>query len=287
MILIHHSLILGGLVLVLWAGPTGAAAPMADENEPVKVDKTQAPADPLERLLVEMSRLTEEVSSLRLQLAEARLRSEEAERELEELRQFIRDHHELGNDFAQYRTVKAITERESRQRLAEANRQRREADREARRQRAEEIRKQREAEQAEDNRLDRYRKAGFSPLGLNVFIGRMAYSYNTLERNPVRVDYDPFIGLYYRPGGPLVEIDYSTMTISGSLLNASEEVRNVGIAITFFDENGAQVGGEIVRLSNARPDVPYPFTATLDMALDRPFSSSSTYVLYADLIQRD
>ena len=42
------------------------------------------------------------------------------------------------------------------------------------------------------------------------------------------------------------------------------------------------MGGEIVQVNNARPDVPYPFTATLEMALDRPFSSSSTNVLYAD-----
>ena len=48
---------------------------------------------------------------------------------------------------------------------------------------------------------------------------------------------------------------------------------------------GAQVGGEIVRINNARPDVPYPFTATLDMALNGPFDSSSTYVLYADPIE--
>ena len=79
-------------------------------------------------------------------------------------------------------------------------------------------------------------------------------------------------------------IDFSRLTISGSVLNASDEPRHVGVAITFFDEYGNQVGSEIVQINNARPDVPYPFTSKLEMALDRPFSSSSTYVLYADAI---
>ena len=77
------------------------------------------------------------------------------------------------------------------------------------------------------------------------------------------------------------------MTISGSVLNAADEVRNVGVAITFFDENGNQVGSETIQINNARPNVPYPFTSTLTMALNRPFSSSTTYVLYADSAEGD
>ena len=75
------------------------------------------------------------------------------------------------------------------------------------------------------------------------------------------------------------------MSISGSILNASSEVRNIGVAMTFFDNHGNQVGSEIVRIDNARPNVPYPFNAKLDMALDRAFSTSSTYVLYADPVE--
>ena len=75
------------------------------------------------------------------------------------------------------------------------------------------------------------------------------------------------------------------MTISGSILNAAEEVRNIGVAVAFFDENGTQVGGEIIQVNNARPDVPYPFTATIAMALNRAFTSASTYVLYADPVE--
>mgnify|MGYP001999636056 CR=1 FL=1 len=42
-------------------------------------------------------------------------------------------------------------------------------------------------------------------------------------------------------------------------------------------------GAEIVEIQNARPNVPYPFTKKIDMALNRPFASHSTYVLYADV----
>jgi hypothetical protein len=38
---------------------------------------------------------------------------------------------------------------------------------------------------------------------------------------------------------------------------------------------------------SARPDVPYPFTSKIDMALNRAFDSSSIYVLYADPVQLD
>ena len=74
------------------------------------------------------------------------------------------------------------------------------------------------------------------------------------------------------------------MTISGTVVNGSGKLRNIGVAITFFDESGIQVGGEIIKINNARPDVPYPFTTTLRMALNRPYSSSSSYVLYADQV---
>jgi len=245
------------------------------------------PADSVQLLVNEVKRLMAEVSTLREELAQVQLQAAEANRELEEMRQFIRDHHEYGTDFQQYRAIKAIAEREAQQRQAEIARQQREEERAARRARYEAAREKRQAEQAEKRRLDRYREAGFSSAGLDVFVGKTAFYYNTIESNPMRIDYDPLLGLYYRPHGPQTKIDFSKMTISGSVLNAAEEVRNVGIAVTFFDENGNQVGGEIIKINNARPDVPYPFTSTIDMALNRPFNSSSTYVLYADAIQSE
>jgi hypothetical protein len=77
------------------------------------------------------------------------------------------------------------------------------------------------------------------------------------------------------------------MTISGSVLNAADDVRDMGVAITFFDDNGNQVGHEIVQIKNARPNVPYPFTSRLDMALNRAFTSSSIYVLYSDPVEAE
>ncbi len=263
----------------LWPGPAPALAQPPPETEAAAADED---VDPQRRLLDKVARLTAELTHLRLELAEARLEARETKDDLAELRQFVRDHREYGDDFARYREMKVIAEREARRRVSEANRTTRDAERAARRLRSREIREQRTREEAEGQRLDRYRQAGFSSLGLDVFVSRMAYSYETRETNPARVDYDPFIGLYYRPGGPTVRLDFGRMTISGSVLNAKAEVYNIGVAITFFDEVGNQVGGEIVQIDNARPDVPYPFTASLSMALDRPFISSSTYVLYAD-----
>jgi len=206
---------------------------------------------------------------------------------LERMRQFMRDHHEFGRDFEQYKEVRAVVEREARQRQIEENRRRAEQAREERRERYLAARAEREQQQVEREDLARYERAGFEDIGLDVWTGRMAYSYGTKSRNDSWVDYDPIVGLYYRPGYPTAEIDYGRMTISGSVINASEETRNLGVAITFFDEYGNQVGAEIVQVNNARPDVHYPFTAVLDMSLNRPFTSSSTYVLSADPIAAD
>jgi hypothetical protein len=68
-------------------------------------------------------------------------------------------------------------------------------------------------------------------------------------------------------------------------MSAAEDVRNIGIALVFFDAAGNQVGHETVQVENARPEVPYPFTSTIGMASDRPFASSSQYVLYSDPVE--
>jgi hypothetical protein len=109
----------------------------------------------------------------------------------------------------------------------------------------------------------------------------MAYAYETNDSERQEVNYHPHFG-WYENTITSTDIDFSKMTISGSVLNASDELRNIGVAITFFDEFGNQVGHEMVQIRNARPDVPYPFTSVIDMALNREFDSVSTYVLYAD-----
>ncbi|TVQ52731.1 MAG: hypothetical protein EA377_09515 [Phycisphaerales bacterium] len=243
-----------------------------------------SPARPLtgDRAVDEIIReLLEENRTLRTQLADARLEAEIAQRELEELRQFILDHHEYGRDFEAYRSLRELREREAQQR-AYQRRQERRAEERARR---EEQRRAAQDEKREREQLEhesrKYREAGFQPLGFDVFAGRMAYHYRALDAERTQLLYDPFLGFYHTPQ-PRDEVDYSTMTISGSIVNASREVRNIGVAITFFDQHGNQIGHEIIQVNNARPDVPYPFTSRVDMAAGRPFESSSTYVLYAD-----
>jgi hypothetical protein len=265
------------LVLALLAAPASTA------ERPTGPDTIAVTAsDSLDDLLAEVSRMIGELRQLRKELAAARLEAAEARREAADLRQFITDHREYGDDFEQYQAFKAIAEREARQREAQRTRERLEQQRAEQRQRREQARAEREAEQAEQRRLDRYAERGFAPVGLDVFGGRMAFSYQTVESNPVRVDWDINLGRFLRPLPPHRQIDFSQMTISGSILNAADQTRNIGVAIVFFDERGNQVGSETIQVNNARPDVPYPFTSTIEMALNRPFASSSTYVLYAD-----
>jgi hypothetical protein len=238
------------------------------------------PSDDLAKMLLdEIDSLEAQLHALRLELAQAHLEAAAAQRELAELKQFLEDHHEFGSDFQQYRSIKAIAEQEARERRVQQMRERRDAERLKRLEARESEPAQREA-----RRDDRYRQAGFTPVGSEVYVSQMAFYYKTKDDIPYRFNYIPGFGRYMRFSRPTREIDFSSMTISGSVLNAAEETRHVGIAVTFFDENGNQVGGETVQVNNARPNVPYPFSATIEMALDRPFASSTTYVLFADPI---
>jgi hypothetical protein len=248
------------------------------------------PRDPLAILAAEIERLEKVVEAQRQELAQARLEAAEAWRKLDELREFIRDNEQLGRDFGQYRAVKAVAEREARMARAQAARQRREAEREAQQRKREEARAERDKAQDESERLKGYHDQGFMSLGFDVFLANMAFNYPTVNGGPpARLDWDFRLGhylrFYPRTLGWGRQIDFSTMTISGSVLNASNETRNIGIAVTFFDERGSQVGGEIVQINNARPDVPYPFTTTISMALNRAFSSATAYVLYGDPVE--
>lgn len=269
-------LVAGGLAL---AGP----APQTGDDTAAEHEQYE-PLDPIDLLLEQIDALNETVEALRQELAQSRLETAEARSELDELRVFIDDHHEFGRDFEQYRAVKAAAERDARARRAEAAKAEREAAQERRTEQQRLAAAERAEQQAAQERIQRYRDAGFAGIGHNVFAGQMAFYYGADAGMPARIDWDPrtgnFLRLYPYLSGTV--IDYSTMTISGSILNATEETRNIGVAITFFDELGNQVGGEIVQVNNARPDVPYPFTATISMALNRPFASSSTHVLYAD-----
>ncbi len=229
----------------------------------------------------EIKSLSPESEAFRLELASVQMELAKARKELDELRQFILDHHQYGDAFDQYTKIRSLAVSDARRRQTQALQEHqaaREAERAARRQAATEKRRH---DQAEQKRLARYRKAGLRPIGLDVFAGRMAYYYADKARTIVDIEYEPTRGRYLKPRRR-DDIDFSAMTISGGVLSAFNQPRNIAIAITFFDEAGNQVGGDIIQVINARRDVLYPFTATIDMALNRPFASAHTYVLYAE-----
>ena len=262
---------------------TPTTSPQADATS-----EKEPEADPLQLLLDEIQQLHTEILTLRRQVAQAQMASSQAKRELAELRLFIDDHHEFGQDFQQYKAVKAIAEREARGRRQAVVRDQREAQRAEGQTRRQAARAERAQREAQARRLADYRRAGFTPLGLDVYVGKMAYYDRAKNTTYYDIEYDPFLsGYFVDPEYRRARPDFSSMTISGSVLNAADAVRNVGVAITFFDENGNQVGSETIQINNARPNVPYPFTSTLTMALNRPFSSSTTYVLYADSAEGD
>jgi hypothetical protein len=241
----------------------------------------QADLGIVERLVAQLDALHDEIAELRRALAEARLGATTAQRQLAELRQFMADHGEFGRDFEQYQGVKAAAARDASRRASEEARQRYEQEKARRQVRMQHAREARAQERQADETLAYYGDRGFEPIGLDVYVSRIGYSYNPVDATASRIDYSPGFGNYLRlyPG---ITIDYSRLTISGSVLNAAADVRNIGIAVTFFDEAGNQVGHETVQVTNARPQVPYPFTSTITMALDRPFASATHYVLYAD-----
>jgi len=264
-------------------------AEAADQDDGLeKPAKPAPPRDPrnavIEELVAEIGKLRAELLSMREEMAQARLEADLAKRELEELQQFIRDNREYGDDFAQYQAIKEIAEREERIRRQQETRAKREEEMARRRAERNMAAAQQEVIAAEQAEMEKYRRAGFEPLGLDAYLGRTGFFYHQQQQTGARVEYEPFLGRFLEPVQTSY-IDYSEMTISGSALNASDEVRNLGIAIAFFDRRGNQVGATTVQINNARPDVPYPFTALVKMALDGPFASSSSWVLYADPVE--
>lgn len=251
-------------------------APQDGDGRMITIERKQ-----VEALLDEIDRLKGVIDDLHARMAAAKLEHAKEKRELDELRQFIEDRREFGDDYRQYKQVKEIAQREERRRQYE----------EMQRQREQEAREKREAagardvQKAEDERLAAYRRAGFAPVGFDVFLGKMGYFYGTVGQSNVGIEYEPGIGLFYEPVNAPRRIDYSRMKLSGAVLNASNQVRNIGVAIAFFDANGNQIGAETVQIHNARPNVPYPFTATLEMAAGQPFASSSQWVLFADPVE--
>ena len=264
------------------------APPTATSSDKQSAGDKEKESDPIKMLLKEVDRVHAQLIALRQELAQAQLERNKVQHELDVLKQFISDNKQFGQDFAQYKAVKDIAEREVKQRKQDEARRKRDEEQNQRAQRRREIKAQREISKAEKNRLNDYRRAGFSPVGLDVFVGKMAFYYGSDDTTTYNVRYYPYIRRYnYGQYNRGKQLDFSSMTISGSVVNAADVTRNLGIAITFFDEDGNQVGSETVQINNARPNVPYPFTSKLAMALNRAFDSSTTYVLYADPIIND
>ncbi|MGI9012651.1 MAG: hypothetical protein ACR2GY_00210 [Phycisphaerales bacterium] len=274
--------------VVVWTPATFAlqAEDVQDVQEvnPASQDPKPQDVSPVRSLIEEVQDLRAEIARIRHELATAWMERDEARRQLAELQQFMRDRREFGDDFERYQSFREMRSEEERQKLAAETRARRDREIEERRQRRDQLRAEQQARAAEEAVVERYRRAGFDPVGLDVYIGRTGFFYDVKRSTGTRVEYEPIIGHFLTPVETSA-IDYSAMTISGTILNASGEVRNIGIAIAFFDQRGNQVGSETIQLNNARPDVPYPFTSRIEMALDGPFRSSSSWVLYADPVE--
>lgn len=262
-------------------------------------------------LLIRYEAAMEESKALRKRMADGELELATVRRELAELEQFMADHDAYGRDFIQYRGVKEVAEREARRRAAEEKREEYEEGKAEQRRRRQEVNALRKAERAEDRRERRYANAGFNSIGQEVYLSSMSFQYKQLylpDDGYIRTrgvssypfyrygghgfssfgfGFQPFSSYYWhRP--KIIEIDYdpaldyTAMSLSGSVLNGLDEPRNVGVAIAFFDEGGNQIGGDTVEIESARTDVPYPFTLELTMSRNQPFYSYRINVLYSD-----
>lgn len=226
---------------------------------------------------------TVELMNLQRDLAKSNLALAGLQKEFDDLKQFIIDHDTYGSDFTAYSKVVEETRRQAR---AAAVREKRARD-EERKKKREEARRRLDESRKKTDLEALYDEKGFAPVGQDVYTSRSAFFYAPYEGEDGKtIQYRPtrFGGIKAVSVPENREVDYSSMTISGSVLNGTDQIRNIGVAFTFFDENGNQVGAEIVEIQNARPNIPYPYTRTIDMALNRPFSSHSTYVLYADQV---
>ncbi|MDG1838278.1 MAG: hypothetical protein P8I91_05700 [Phycisphaerales bacterium] len=218
-----------------------------------------------------------------LQSLESELRS--LRDELAGLQNFIEDHEQFGQDYLSYRDVIAETQQLAAAQAAVKRQQEqfeRDRKREVIRRKKEEDDARRKAAKSVNQRLE---KLGFAAIGQNVWLSRSAYSYAATNVPEQRVYYQPTITGELQAITTIEnreEINYTKMTISGSLLNGGATTRNIGVAFVFRDAHENQIGQETIIIENARPDVPYPFTSELVMASDLPFASHTSWVLFAD-----
>ncbi|MDP7029639.1 MAG: hypothetical protein QF733_05395 [Phycisphaerales bacterium] len=228
---------------------------------------------------------TMELIQLRHQMQAIEREFQQLQEQFAALQQFVTDHDQLGQDYQSYQAVLEET-RKLTAAQQELKRQRDRAERDRKREEARQKRAQASAAQKQAKAAtQRLQNLGFSMIGQEVWLSRSAYAYASTNVAEQHVYFQP------TPTGELApvtttenrsEIDYTRMTISGSLLNGAATTRNIGVAFVFRDAHGNQIGQETVVIENARPDVPYPFTGELVMASDQPFASHTSWVLFAD-----
>lgn len=262
-----------------------AQDPPADKPRVVSADRAiQELIEINASLAAENQRLTAENQRLLGESARLQLELTRVLKERDDLSAFIADHDAYGENYEKYTFFRERSEREERARQAAEAKLRREEERLRQQQEREERLRQREAGSENDaglddaikKRLDTLRRAGYTRIGERAFVGNMGYAYRTETREEIR--YSPLIDFWYVDRDE--KVLYDEMTVSGSVIHAGLEVRNLSVAFAFFDDRGAQIGTTTVRIDAARPGTPYPFTATVTMAGNKPFKRYSAWVLY-------
>ncbi len=243
---------------------------------------------PIDELLALYEKAMEEITALKTEVGQLTLELKKATRERDELKLFIANHDAYGADFEKY----AISEEEKRQAVAAAKAREARAKRDERKRRMQALREQRIAEldnrgsgavngKDDDPWAERAKvlvRAGYRRIGDFVFVGQMGYVYNSETETEYR--YSPFLQGWYTDEHK--DIDYTQLTLSGTIVHATDGLHDLSIAIAFYDENGGQIGQTTVRVDGARPGTPYPFTSEIQMAADIPFADYNAWVLYSD-----
>ena len=226
-----------------------------------------------------------QVRSLRHRIADLEVQMAKTMAQLAEMQSFVLDHDRYGTDYSQYQQVRAQAQHDAQQRAALERQARRQLERQHKQQAAKARKDAKEQLGAPGKGLQQtLQTMNFGHIGQDVWRSRAAYHYQVVNSPGETVSFRPSPFGRTRVTEVQKELDWSSMTISGSLLNANKETRNIGIALAFFDEHGNQVGAETIVVNNARPGVPYPFTQTLDMAANKPFASETAWVLFSDAI---
>lgn len=272
---------------VLVAGAVGGQQEPSQTDPPVVVSRDQAIKELIDinaNLAAENQRLTAENQQLVAEAARLKLEMARVQRERDEFKAFISDHETYAENYEQYTFFREKAEREERARQAAEAKAKREAEKLRQQQEREDRLRQRDGagSSSDDDvlrkRIDILRRAGYTRVGDRIFVGEMGYSYKTETREEIR--YSPLIDFWYVDRDE--KVLYDEMTVSGSIIHAGQEERNVSVALAFFDESGAQIGTTTVRVDGARPGTPYPFTAKVTMAGNKPFKRYSSWVLYDD-----